>query len=93
MRVDYFDRFVPEGHVPNSKLIKDVYSDSLREFAQPFPSVKFKDFPKFNEITGGFRPNSFSTKRAGTRTTPKTKAEQLGGGSPRRPILISTLAD
>lgn len=54
------DKYLPEGHVPNSKSCADLYAQAMEELALPTPSVKLKDFPKFDALTNGFRPREFS---------------------------------
>lgn len=48
---DFVSRSVP---------IVDIYAKALTNLANPTPGVTLKDFPKFNTLTGGFRPREFS---------------------------------
>jgi replicative DNA helicase len=51
-------RYVFES--PHATSVGDVYVQANKEFLIPTPAVHLDAFPKFNAITGGFRPREYS---------------------------------
>lgn len=54
------DKYLPNDHIPNSKSCAELYAQAMEELALPSPSVKLREFPKFDAMTNGFRPREFS---------------------------------
>lgn len=51
---------LPEAYEPHSVSLSDSYLTALRELSDEHPSVKLKQWLKFNGLTGGFRAREFS---------------------------------
>src|SRR3990167_8881835 len=62
------ENYIPLNHTPHARAEKDLYSDAHREMLLPMDSVKLMNFPKFNAMTGGFRPFEFSILCGATGT-------------------------
>ena len=55
-----WSKFIQDGYTPPAISVRENFADANKELLIPFPSTRFKDFPDFDRITGGFRPYEFS---------------------------------
>lgn len=59
---------LPGDYVPHAKTSYELYSDAMKEFLEPLPSVNISSLPLFSEMTGGFRAREFSILCGATGT-------------------------
>lgn len=60
--------YLPEGHTPYARDLKETYFEAMAELPTPPPSVKFGRFQTMNLITGGLRPYEFTILCGATGT-------------------------
>jgi replicative DNA helicase len=72
-----FDKYLTCDHQPYAKPVRDLYLNANEELLRPYPSVPFKNFPIFNQMTGGLRPYEFTILCGGTGTGKTTLAANL----------------
>ncbi len=49
-----------DSYQPHSKSLGELYLETLKELAMPYPSVDLPGWPMLNEILGGFRMREFT---------------------------------
>jgi replicative DNA helicase len=54
------DQYIPDGHHPHALPLSKIYGKAAEELLKPYPAVHLRNFPKFNHMTGGFRPHEYS---------------------------------
>jgi twinkle protein len=71
------EKYLPVDHVPHAEPIRKIYGEAMKELVEPFPAITLKQFPKFNSMTGGFRPYEYSILCGSTGTGKTTLCANL----------------
>lgn len=54
------EQIEPEPYLPHSRGLGELYLETLKELATPYPSIELPGWPKLNELLGGFRAREFT---------------------------------